>query len=498
MWHSLAGLSDERDTHLDFARCFPQVRDEYQPRCSGMTIRVRGDGHLKLELKSPDERVLWWATRDLCTDDWCDLGFTWSPDDLRRVKFLEWTVDPGSRLEVGPLRLLIDMPDVSIGERVFLESYAKLARLYSSKHGTVRDNAHLHAGERDSIPASGLFCLATCVAATMGVVKRVAAEQMLQKLNGTVSALERAKGLLPAYVRRYGNKYRIHHGTTYSLLGTSLYYHSMLLAAQLLWDARTLASLAKAVREVEFDGLRDASGYLLATLDDTGEAVGGAAFRDWGGEAILAMLLEGIATGEVVSVRLEGAGRVPDGVGYNAELQSLFYPDFSLAEIDAITGINWLAARRGLLAEQKAYFAEKWPKSPAAKLGFYGLSAGVGSDGFSQVANGTSGPGKAEVIHPHYVLLSGSIDPRPAGVYDTVSAMQAHGLMPPWGMVESFTKDLEALPLMTAQSAAFECVGGYHLWARSTGTPDHIYRAAEYCPFLWEAARLFYPSSSHW
>ena len=263
MRHSLSGLSTERDVYLDLARVYPQVRDEYQPRCTGMTIRVRGDGYLKLELKSVDERVLWWATRELCSDDWRDLEFTWSPDDLRRVKFLEWTADPGSRLDVGAVRLLIEMPDIPYEERVFVESYAKLARLYSPKYGTVRDLASQEPGERDSVPASGLFCMATCAAATMGVVKRVAAEQILQKLNATVSALPKAGGLLPLHVRRYGSKYRIHHGTSYSTLGTSIYYHSMLLAAQLLWDAKTLAALAKTVRQIEFARLRDAAGYVL-------------------------------------------------------------------------------------------------------------------------------------------------------------------------------------------------------------------------------------------
>ena len=499
MWHSLEGLAQERDVHLDFAKCFPLLRDEFQARCVGMTIRVRGDGYLKLELKSPDERVLWWATRELCTDDWRDLEFTWSPDDLRRVKFLEWAADPGSRLDVDSVRLLIDMPDVPFAQRVFLESYAKLARLYSPKYGTVRDHAQRSPGERDSIPASGLFCMATCAAVTMGVVKRVTAEQIVQKLNGTVSALPKARGLLPFYVRRYGSKYRIHHGTSYNVVGTSLYYHSMLLAAQMLWDARTLATLAKAVRQIDFKRLHDAAGYLVEDLDEDGKVLStGAAHRRWGGEAVLAMLLECLATGAVATGELSGAGRVPDGVGCSAELQSLFYPDFSLREPDAVTGVDWLSARRALLAEQKSYFVERWPKSPAAKLGFYGLSAGASARDEGQVANGTASPGKVELIHPHYMLMSGSIDPRPGDVYRVLAGMEAHGLMPPWGMVENFSKDLEYLPTMHAQSAAFECVGAYHLWAKSTGKPDHVYRAAEFCPFLWEAARVFYPSAGRW
>ena len=111
-----------------------------------------------------------------------------------------------------------------------------------------------------------------------------------------------------------------------------------------------------------------------------------------------------------------------------------------------VTGVDWLSARRALLAEQKAYFAEKWPKSAAAKLGFYGLSAGAGPRGEGLVVNGTGSAGKIELIHPHYVLLSGAIDPKPASVYRVLADMEAHGLLPPWGMVENFDKDLNALP----------------------------------------------------
>ena len=278
------------------------------------------------------------------------------PTTCAGSNILEWTADPGSRLDVGAVRLLIEMPDIPYEERVFVESYAKLARLYSPKYGTVRDLASQEPGDRDSVPASGLFCLATCAAATVGVVKRVAAEQILQKLNATVSALPKAGGLLPLHVRRYGSKYRIRHGTSYSTLGTSIYYHSMLLAAQLLWDAKTLAALAKTVRQIEFAHLRDAAGYMLRGLDDEGAVTCDTAFRRWSGEAMLVMLLEAIATGSVATVALEGAGRVPDGVGCSAELQSLFYPYFSTREPDALTGVDWLSARRALLAEQKGVF----------------------------------------------------------------------------------------------------------------------------------------------
>jgi len=61
-----------------------------------------------------------------------------------------------------------------------------------------------------------------------------------------------------------------------------------------------------------------------------------------------------------------------------------------------------------LLKEQMAYFAKNKPDSPAAKLGLYGLSAGRGYRGRAYVSTGAQFPG-ADLIHPHYILMSGQL-----------------------------------------------------------------------------------------
>jgi hypothetical protein len=499
VWYSLAGLASDRRQYLDFARCYPQVRHEYQPQCVGMTIDVRGSGLLKLELKSPEERILWWATEDLETgDQWKQLRFSWSPDDLRRVKSLNWVADANAQLHVGPVRLIIEMPEAPFEEKIFLISYAKLARLYAPDDGTVRDRAHIPAGEFDSIPASGLFCLATCAASKMGIVKPAFAERTLRKTHAVVSNLPKPRGLLPNLVRRQGGKLRVCDGADYGTLETSLYYHSMLLAAQMIWDSKTLANLVKAVKKMEFGKLRDSEGYVIKGLKNDGQTPLTSAWRDWGGETALAILLEHMATGGKAKLKMDEPGTGRNGVGYVAELQSLFYPDFSFDETDVITDANWLGARRALLEEQKGYFSRRWPESKAARLGFYGLSAGEGPRGVGYVVNGTRTPGKVELIHPHYVLMSGSLEPDPTVVYKVLATMESCGLIPPWGMVENFTKDLEYLPMHGATTAAFECISAYHLWARATAKRDHIYEAVEYCGLPREAVKAFYPPDRAW
>jgi hypothetical protein len=387
---------------------------------------------------------------------------------------------------------------VSFAQRVFLLSYSKLARLYSRGDGTVRDRSHWPAGEFDSIPASGLFCLASCAASKMGVVKPAFAEWTLRKTHAAVANVPRAKGLLPHFVQKQGGKYRIRAGTEYSSIGTSLYYHSMLLAAQMIWDGKTLASLVTAVKEIEFDQFRDANGYALHGFETDGQTPLAASWRDWGGETALVLLLERMALGDGARLQMDRSGEVRDGIGFIAEIQSLFYPDFYLDEPDAVTGVNWLKARRDLLAEQKSYFPTRWKGSAAAALGLYGLSAGEGPRGVGYVANGTRTPGKVDLIHPHYVLMSGALEPNPETVYGVLGTMEAKGLLTPWGMVENFTKDLEYLPMLGSLNAAFECISAYHLWAKKTGETDHIYGAAEGCPLLWEATRAFYPGTKRW
>ncbi|MBN1629038.1 MAG: hypothetical protein JW990_04690 [Thermoleophilia bacterium] len=496
MWHSLDGLAQEKDRWLDFTKCYPNVRDDFQPVCVGMTVGVKGEGSLKLELRSPDGRILWWATKDLLTHDrWEELTFSWSPDDLRRVKFLNWVAEPGAHLCVDYVRLCIEMPEhMPFAQQVFLQSYAKLARCWEPGAGLVRDRAHWPAGTCDSVPVSGLFCLATSAAAKMGLVKPAVAERILGKIFATVSKIPRAKGLLPCFVHRAGGQYKIREGTEYGTLDTSIYYHSMFLAAQMLWDGKTLAGLTKAVREIRFDDLRDADGYVLHGLEDDGRTPVDASWRDWGGETALVLLLERMVMGEEARLKMDRSGRVRDGVGYIAEIQSLFYPDFSFNEPDAITGVNWLDARRELLAEQKAYVRSKWKGSAAADCGFYGLSAGEGLPGTGYVTNGTKSPGKLGLIHPHYMLMSGALEYDPSAVYGVLEAMRARRLFPPWGMVENFNKGLdEYLPMLGSLNGAYECIAAYHLWARESGRPDQIYRAAESCPLLFEAARAFYP-----
>jgi hypothetical protein len=499
MWHSLSGLMRDKDDCLDMDRCFPLVRAEYQPSCVGATIRAKGAGALRLELKSAEGGVLWWGSAELALGkDVQELVFSWDPGGLRKVKSLHLAAEPGAQVHLDSLGLNIRMPDLPLDEELFLVSYAKLARLYSPDCGMVQERAPAPACARGSVAVSGLFCLATCIASKAGLVKQAQAEQILHKVHATVSELPRAQGLLPATVNGEGGRPRIHGTSVYSTLDTSLYYHSVLLAAQLLWDGKTLASVIKAAREVEFDHLRDAEGYVVAGLEADGRTPVGRSWRDWGGEAAVVLLLEQMATGDIRTPRLGGTGAVQGGVGLSAEMPGLFYVDFSTAEVDAVTGADWLGARRALLEEQIVYFSRKRSKSAAARLGLYGLSVGEDPDGEGLIAGGTRTGDKDEIIRPHYVLMSALVQSRPEAAYEVLRTMKAQGLIMPWGMAGGFTRDLEYQPVVGSFSAALECLATYHLWAEVSGRVDQVYAAVEDCGLLREAVRRFYPALKIW
>ena len=495
MWHSLAGVAREKNDTLDLRRCYADfVADAYQPRCVGVTVRVRGQGMLKIEIKSAEDTVLWSQVGVLNTgDDWRELALPLDSRAMGPAKFLNWVAEPGAQLCIDAIGLVVEFPPMDFGKRLLLCSYAKLARCYSPSDAVVKDRANFPAGDFDSVPASGLFCLATSAAWTEGIVDRQFAAETLRRVHQAVARLPRASGLLPHFIRKQAGSYRIHPGTEYSTVDTSIYFHSMLLAAQMLSDTRTLAELEKALKSIDFERLRDNDGFIIHGLKDDGATRLDSSWRDWGGETALVLLAERIAVARRAKTRMNRDGKVFGGVGFIAEIGSLFYPQFANDEPDAVTGVNWLHARRALLTAQMEYFPKQFPDSAAAKFGIYGLSAGEGPGGVGYAANGTD-KSNVSVIHPHYIVMSGLLRPRPDDAYATLQSMEAKGLIPPWGMVENVDAGLtEYLPMIGSLNASFESLGAYHLWARAAAKPDRIYEATQSCTVLADAIKAFYP-----
>jgi hypothetical protein len=495
MWHSLAGQASQLSEQLHFGQCYSElISADFQPRISAIQVRASGLGKLKIEIKTADGGLAWSRTLEVQDADARPIEKR-IEEPLGQMKFLNWTAEPGADVCLTALRLAVRVPQMDFERYVLLASYAKLARCYAAESGLVKDRAHLPSGAFDSVPASGYFALATAAVAQreVGFVSQDKAKQIVQKITATLLALPRAHGLLPHFTRTSNGQTRIHPGTEYSSVDTSLAYHSLLFAAHLVGDAETGAKVLGAIREIDFQHLAD--GAVHHGYRDDGETLIPSKWTDWGGETALVMLMQKLAGSDPDPKAMQTTGRVWQGSGFIAELQSMFYPHFDATTPDAITGVDWFATRRDLFAAQKRYFLTQQPKSRAASLGIFGLSAGEGIFGSSYEVCGSDLTDQ-RMIHPHYVLMAGVLEDDPQVAYRTLQRLENAGYFTPWGMVETIASDgSRYLPMIGSLNASFETLGAYHLLAKSKGFQDAIHNAARTLPETRAAIQLFYPET---
>lgn len=498
MWHSLEGMGRDLDHVLDFRACYPPFfADRFQPRIVGLELRGRGKGTLKVEIKSASQKTLWEKAFDVDSPDIHTFVEDLDPAGIGKAKFLNWVAEPGADGVLDSVAFIVQAPPVAFDEYVFLASYAKLARCFSMRTAYVRDRAHIRDGYFDNVPACGLFAMGTVLASRQGFVSESFAHDLVRRIEDNVSRLGTAHGLLPHFVsRRRDGRYGILPGTEFSLVDTSIYYHGMLLAAEMLHDKALTGRLEESVHDIVLDGaLLDSEGCLRHGLREDKVTPLSSVWRDWGGETALVLALSNM-TAKPVLPRMAASGQVYEGTGFIAEIQSLFYPDFDTPVPDAVSKQNWLASRKAMLSRQKGYFQKYWPDSEAARDGFYGLSAGEARHGMGYMVGGVDLPGLT-VIHPHYVLMSGCLEDDPDDVYGVLRRMEEHKLLAPWGMVEHFTKDAdEFLPMLSALNAGLECIGAYHLLAKHRGMKDEVHEASRMSVSLRKGAAVFYPSAS--
>ncbi|OYU99138.1 MAG: hypothetical protein CFE26_26225, partial [Verrucomicrobiales bacterium VVV1] len=200
IWHSLEGTGGESARTLDFTRAYPPfIATAYQPKVTGLRLRGNGRGKVGIEIKDAAQAVLWSDKWTLDAEE--DSDFIRPLPPLRRAKFLNWTSLAGCRMCLDQVALEIELPDLPTELRVFLKSYAKLARCHDARTGLVKDRAHAPGGAFDSVPASAMFCLASAVAAELGIVDHAYAAELLRRTERIMGAVEPSSGLLPHFVR---------------------------------------------------------------------------------------------------------------------------------------------------------------------------------------------------------------------------------------------------------------------------------------------------------
>ncbi|HEY1083488.1 MAG TPA: hypothetical protein VGE29_14565 [Prosthecobacter sp.] len=495
LWHSLDGLARETGKTLNFAAAWPEfIRSKYQPKISSVMLQAKGNGRVKLEIKSPTEKTLWEGKLEVKSTE-CETYVLPVPTlAIPNAKLINWTAEPGSEICVTSLNLGVELPPISFDEYVFAASYAKLARCYDSASGLVKDRAHTEDGAFESLASTGMFALAT-VAASQPPLEMISprdAIRIVRNIHRASRGLDRPMGLLPHFVRRSATGYIIHPGTEYSTVDTAIFYHGLLLASKALGDDHLRQELASEVDQIDFKALRLPDGTISHGLKEDGSTLLPHGWHDWGGETALVMMLERIVNENAPKKKMDRPGQAWQGTGFIPELQSLFYPDFDSDEPDALDGVKWHSARLRMLQAQRDYIKRTWPDSLAARTGIYGLSAGEGEHGDRYHVGGVDLPDQA-MVHPHYILMSAALT-EPADTYALLERMEKAGWFTPWGMVETICITGESyLPMTGSLNAGFEALGSYHLLAKNRRIPDVIYQASRLSPELRRAVELFYP-----
>jgi hypothetical protein len=497
MWHSLAGLAREQQKSLNFTAAWTELLEpRYQTRVSSVRVDAQGHGRLKLEIKSDTQELLWSSVVTLEEAPKAPVVLPISPATFKKAKLINWIAEPGSELCIDGLFLGIETPDIPFDEYVLAASYAKLARSYDAGSGFVKDRSHLEDGAFESIASTGMFALATAVLAQppLQMISRENALKTLNNIHRAVKALDRPRGLLPHFVRRSATGYMIHPGTEYSTMDTALYYHSLLLGAELLQDADLKTALISALDQIDFPKLRLPAGEVSHGIEEDGRTLLTHGWSDWGGESALVMMLQNMVDEQAPRHKMARPAQAWQGTGFITEIQSLFYPDFDSDVPDALDGVKWLSARQRMLGAQKDYIQRTWPHSMAARIGLYGLSAGEGVHGDSYFVGGVDLPGQS-IIHPHYVLMSAALT-NPPETYELLHRLEHAGLFTPWGMAETTMVDGSLyLPMNGSLNASFETLGAYHLLVKHRSLPDAIYAASRQSRELRRAAQLFYPQA---
>lgn len=494
LWHSLSGLAIEAGREFDPTDMVGlSGATEMRAPIRAVTIDVRGSGEIRIELADVTRRSVWERRLILAPGERTRQRFEVQAADLGKIKFINWIAEPGCDAEVSALGFEVERPQIDPEAWMFRVSLGKLRRCHDPQSGLTRDRAHVPPGVFDSVASSGMHALASAAAAAEGYLDREMVAAEIRKTTQVLLGLPKAGGFLPHFtVRREDGSAAIHPGTEFSTVDTAIALQGLRLAATILNLPDVSDAVGNAIAGLDFDTLSDEEGWIRHGMAEDGTTPLVGKWRDWGGESALVLALEAMVPNRQPQGRMEPGGRVFRGVGFIAEIQSLFYPDFDRMDPDLIGGTVWPKARRDLLARQAAYVNEQWPGSPAAVAGLFGISAGeAGMPGAGYTANGVDLPG-IRWIHPHEMVMSLALsggNTFGAGIQRLEQAQ----LLFPQGLPENVEVGLVLHnPMQGSLNAAFETLASYHGWRRAKGGTDVIDQACLADPLMRKGAARFY------
>lgn len=493
-WHSLAGLAVERGRTLDPTDLLG-MGGEAAKRCAvhALAVNAGGRGLFRLELLDAGNQVVWRAAVELNEPGVASYVFPIDPERVGAVKFMNWVAEPGCELRLSSIGFLAERPEMSIEEWAFRISLGKLRRCHDAASGLTRDRGHLRAGDFDSVASTGMHALASAAAAADGML---AHDQALREIATTVAALRHlrtASGWLPHFTTRTeGGVAAIAPGTEFSTVDTAIALQSLLLATRILRAEELHREVVRMISAVEYDAVTDPEGWIFHGFQDDGKTPLPATWQDWGGETALILAMEAMIPQRAPRGSMRPTGQPYRGVGFIAEIQSLFYPDFDNPVPDRVSGISWPTVRRKLLTEQMAYPKQYLPESAAARAGVFGLSAGeTGMPGAGYTANGVEVMG-VRWLHPHYMMMGLALSAPelyPQGLGD----LSAKSFLFALGLPENIEVDFRFHnPMQGSLNAAFEAISAYHGWKKRGSTANRIDQASLEDPLMRKGAARFY------
>jgi len=495
-WHSLAGLATQGYRTFDPSDLIGLGGDPAR-RCGirELAANASGRGTFRLELADVNRKVVWNTSVTLDSDKTTTLSFPIDPENITRdIKFMNWIAEPDCDLQLSSIGFIAERPDMPLEEWAFRISLGKLRRCHDAASGLTRDRGHLPAGEFNSVASTGMHALASALAVTEGMLVRETVVSEIANTLGALRALPTASGFFPHFIHRTGDgRNDIVPGTEFSTVDSAIALHSLLLATRILDLTKMHDEVAAMIARIDFDAVTDAEGWIGHGFHEDGKTLLTPGWRDWGGETALVLALEAMAPDRKPSGKMLPSGEPYRGIGFIAEIQSLFYPDFDSSERDFISGISWPEARGKLLAAQMTYLKEHWPESAAVRAGMFGLSAGEAAmPGAGYTANGIEVMG-VRWLHPHYMFMGLALSAPefyPKGLRD----LDAGQFLYPQGLPENIEVDfLLHNPMQGSLNASFETLSAYHGW-KKRGTGDNLLdKAAAADPLLRKAASRFYP-----
>ncbi len=493
-WHSLAGLGAQENRVLD-STDFLGLGGPPEKRCGirELALNASGKGVLRLELTDFSRKVVWSTSVTLDSDNTTTLKFPLDPITLGNIKIMNWIAEPGCSLRLSSIGFIVERPDMSLEEWAFRISLGKLRRCHDFESGMTRDRGHIPAGEFESVASTGMHALASALAVHEGMLDKERATLEIANTLTALQSLPTAAGFLPHFAHR-GNDGRITivPGTEFSTVDTAIALQSLLLATQILELTEMNQQVVAMVSRINFDAVTDADGWISHGFLDDGKTLLTSSWRDWGGETALVLALEAMIPNRIPRGKMICSGEPYRGVGFIAEIQSLFYPDFDRKEPDLISSVLWKDIRKKLLADQMAYPKNNWPESAAAQSGFFGLSGGEsGMPGAGYTANGTEVMG-VRWLHPHYMLMGLALS-NPDLYTKGLSDLDNRRFLYPIGLPENIEVDLRLHnPMQGSLNASFETIAAYHGWKKRNSKENLIDKASRSHPLLRKAAGRFY------